>query len=461
MTRFRWTKQQDFCLRLGLLKALVATLPRQRRSQLREIVLRRLDDPLFKPAKRFPELLARAEDQYGSSLPAELSVSEALLFSSTCSSWGQPIQPAWRQEGHRETTPKILEWAQAVGLLGPGYRITERGIMLQTLFDAGTSSAFLGGNPSAWNPFSISAAERAFFFYHLGEHDELLWQLAIDLGNRGAGANIETSEAHKLTARGIRQVLERARGAIPIKEVSRSRVVRELVETIEWELDLRPRARRPRSQHFSIRRRRPGARRSDRRTTKNADHQAIPRFEQLVDLGFLTKNVTQGTVGDELESERKAWKFTVTTAAERFARAVGDDTTLANPEWHRRSFASALASAGVVRPNGARQATPKEAVDQFLDVYETIRRPAGNTPFESVAVLTMIRALEAGLVAEVDDLHRIFVSIKKERTLEGLISFAAGNEIEKMFLMVRPGFREAYARVAPLHPTTRSSDNAC
>src|SRR5437667_4821229 len=134
MARFRWTKQQDFCLRLGLLKALVATLPRQRRSQLREIVLRRLDDPLFKPARRFPELLAAAERQYGSSLPEGLAVSEALLFSSTSSSWGQPIQPAWRQKGQRETTPKILEWAQAVGLLAAGYRITERGIMLKSLF---------------------------------------------------------------------------------------------------------------------------------------------------------------------------------------------------------------------------------------------------------------------------------------------------------------------------------------
>ena len=47
MGSFRWTKLQDFCLRLGLLKVAIALLPRQRRSQVREVLLRRLEDTLW------------------------------------------------------------------------------------------------------------------------------------------------------------------------------------------------------------------------------------------------------------------------------------------------------------------------------------------------------------------------------------------------------------------------------
>ncbi len=94
------------------------------------------------------------------------------------------------------------------------------------------------------------------------------------------------------------------------------------------------------------------------------------------------------------------------------------------------------------------------ALQALVDAYSLIRRPAGNTPFESIAILAMARSLSSGIVVEVSDLHALVLDIKRQGQLDDYISFASGNEVERMFLKIRPGILDAYRRLpAASHAT--------
>src|SRR5690349_9348744 len=63
MARLPWTKFQDFYLRLGFLKVLVAALSPQRRSVLNDQIVRKLETPLFDNSSRHPALLSATRDR--------------------------------------------------------------------------------------------------------------------------------------------------------------------------------------------------------------------------------------------------------------------------------------------------------------------------------------------------------------------------------------------------------------
>src|SRR5437016_1563881 len=170
-----FAKQQDFLLRLGLLRTLVALLPNQRLSVAVPTLHRKLDQTLFRSVRgASAKLIADAAGAVGATLPLDAdrapTIADALLFTSGASSWGQP------EVANKK--PKILEWAQTFGFVrgsAQGYQITERGIFWKSLIQAKAVAQFVGGDALAWNPFRITPVERAFLFFHLGERDELLW----------------------------------------------------------------------------------------------------------------------------------------------------------------------------------------------------------------------------------------------------------------------------------------------
>src|SRR5687767_11411242 len=124
-------KQQDFCLRLGVLRALLAFLPAHDRSVDRGPVLRRLDAVFFAPLSTKPTLEARTRLVLGGRLEKPtisktmnqhyngLTVADGLLLTSSNPSWVQPLD--------QKHSAKILEWGQSSGLVGRGNQITERG----------------------------------------------------------------------------------------------------------------------------------------------------------------------------------------------------------------------------------------------------------------------------------------------------------------------------------------------
>lgn len=438
----RWTKLQDFCLRLGMLKVLVASLPMSRTSSSRRKVLRRLEELLFAPV-RSGALLESARDalRLEEEEDAVESVADALLMSSGAASWGQPIK--------RKTAYKLLEWGHTTGLVVKGNRISERGLMLRSLFDEEAVEAFLGGDVLAWNPFVLSGSERVFFLYHLGEIDEVLWRIAVALGTLGSGHEVTVSDTsvYEITLEAMKQMLEGAQDRVSIPELPDLRTVRDLVNVIDHELHPES-ASRSRAAYGPPAPRKPGPSRRSARTKKsskkNADHQAIPRFEQLVDMGFLTKSVGPDLRGPKLERARKAWSFVTTEAAAAFSGFVSDVDRVGDGRWKWSGFGAATGASGIAGSPTSSHLSLDVAMEFFVECYERIRRRAGHTPFESVAILVVIQALEEGHWVEIAELHGIFLELKRSGALEHHVYFAAGNEIDRMFIELAPSFQTAW-----------------
>jgi hypothetical protein len=439
MVTIPWMKQQDFCLRLGVLRALLAILPPHDRSIDRGHVLRRLDSIFFAPLSSHPSLEARARDALGGKLEKPtiakaltqhftgITVADGLLVTSPSASWGQPLD--------QKHSSKILEWGQASGFVGRGNQITERGRLLRSFFDLDAVKAFAAGKVDAWNPFDIPPIERVFLLYHLGEKDEVLWRVAVAAGLYGAGSTVDTATAHRFTAEAMKVLVARVQDTAPISEYARLRPLRDLAKVIEAEAFGQPTTARPQQ---------PGPKkptrlqsRTARHTTKNADHQAIPRCEMLVDLGILTKKVDRSLVGAALWKAKKSWRFDVTDAGAAFARAV-DSATTTGPvaPWQWQAFARASAAAEFV--GNARDVPLCDVLDLLFEAYRRISRPMGHTPLESVAVLTMLLALAQGKIVEIDTIHRLFLELKASGALQQHLFFAGRNELDRMFVVLRP-----------------------
>lgn len=444
---FAWTKFQDFYLRLGYLKTLAFVLDASRRSALNQALERRLVTPLFEPASKYKPLW----DQVARLLPMRppsqstkaISVSEALLAVSDCPSILFAITP--------ETTYKILDWGRDVEFIGRGNQITERALVLRALLPSTDADRFLAGDPMAWNPFRLTVGERIFFLYHLGEIDETFFHLIDSLPGSSAVHALEANDASKLLCKAMFKFLTRVEDQVLPRETPRYRTALDLACVIADELGVTDFStlcgRRGASRRIGRPTKRKGLTRGteiERRTTKNADHQTIPRFEQLTDLGFLTK-VRDGDTNDPSHlADRRRWRYFPTEIADRWKNGRTGDTV--GPDFLQSRFAGttvrALGLAG-----SAELMSDLVIARYFWRAYQEIRRPVGHTPFDSVALLGMVRAAVDGLAIEINDFHRLLLEIKQTDLLPNHAFFASGNDIDKMFVLLKNGFLEAFTMV--------------
>lgn len=434
MSHLRWVKQQDFCLRLGLLKAVVAGMHAGGFGRVRERIVKRFADCMFSPAA--PELAEAAKAVLGESPDEPLTRSDALLLTAGGVSWGQPIK--------KQTAYKAVEWVQTAGFIAGGYRLSERGELWLPLIDQEGAARFFAGDECAWNPYRLSVAERAFLCYHLGESDELLWQLAFDAGQYPVGHVFEARDAYQLTLSGMRKVLERAGDRIPMPELPRLRTARDLAAAIAAEID-------PDSAEVPISRKRlplkrrlgSGQSEAKRKTCKNADHQAIPRFEQLVDLGLMSKHIQPGLTGAAARKARAAWRYEVTAALPALRDVLGEHG-LDTPNWMWSKFSDAFVGATLGGAVSPRHATVIESLALFVEAYGRIHRPVGHTPFEPIALLAVAVGMERGLIVEIKVIHDVMLALKSSSSLNDQIAFAAGNAVDRMFVLMKKGFLPAF-----------------
>jgi hypothetical protein len=102
-----------------------------------------------------------------------------------------------------------------------------------------------------------------------------------------------------------------------------------------------------------------------------------------------------------------------------------------------------VGESGIAGNASIRRATPLEAIDAFLASYGHVERRAGHSPFESAALYALAQQLPNGVAIEMEDLHRILLRMKTSGALSDRIGFAAGNEIDKMFILIRPNAHDA------------------
>lgn len=453
-TALPWTKFQDFYLRLGFLKVLVATLGTERRSVPTETILRRLRRPLFENVTSHGHLAERVGERmswYGkewwhdAAVKKAPTVAESLIVDADLPSLLFAITAP--------TTYKIVDWGRNVGLLGRGNQISERGLTLHALFAREGVDQFLDGDPEAWNPFSLTMVERIFFLYHIIEIDTVTLALIDAIGARADDSEIETIEAAKMLAGALSSMLAKVQHDIRPPEIPAYRTALDLAATICEELEMAPpsgltdgRRRAPRPVAPAVKRKAliaAAAGSAMRRTHKNADHQTVPRFEQLVDLGFLAKGRRDG----DLQARRK-WRWHPTPIAARWAVArkrVGDRSTPFL--WNGFAEVACRAYRDVDAPE--RRTDTSTIANYLARGYATVRRSVGHTPFDSVALMAMAFAVEDGLAIEMVDFHRLMLTIKTRGLLQGEVFFASGNTLDKMFVSLRDDFAERVVATLP------------
>jgi len=451
MSRIPWTKFQDFYLRLGFLKVLVAALSPQRRSATNDEILRRLESPLFDPARTHSKFWLRIgsrmswyedePDDWTGKKKKHPTTAEALLVDGDCSSFLFAITD--------KTTYKIIDWARDVEFIGRANQITERGLLLRYLIPENVIDRFLGGNVEAWNPFLLSPSERIFFLFHLIEIDDVMLELIEALGKLEDGRILEAREAAQLTCAALITVLTKARSAVQPRDILAFRTACELAGTIAEELDMTdqagelvggPRRRTPKPLKPVARRSLSvsGQRLQPRRTTKNADHQTIPRFEQLVDLGFLEKPIDE-TGGEQAAfAGRRRWRYLPSATCRRWvaARAASE---MQEGRFKWEAFATTFLKT-FTQEAGRSTAAPSTVARYLWQAYERIRRPAGPNPLDSIALYAMIEALTNGVAIEMADFHRLMLRIKQRSALPDHAFFASGNDLDQMFIQLKPGF---------------------
>jgi hypothetical protein len=347
-----------------------------------------------------------------------------------------------------------LDWARDVQFVGRGNQITERALLLRHLVPEDAMEAFLAGDVEAWNPFVLTTQERLFFLFHLLEIDRVTSELINDLAKLEPGTVVESSDAGRLLCHALFRVLDGAVDKVEPRDLPAYRTARELACTIARELDLSeyvagcegatgrrpPKPPKPVRQGGMLNRARSG---KPRKTTKNADHQAIPRFEQLVDLGFLSKPA-EGE-GDDLAQHhagRRRWRYTATEACRRWGEARTRLTSAEERfEWH--GFAHAAVHAFRPQGDAVQDAPNMRTVASYLwRAYERVGRPMGHTPLDSVALCGTLMASTDGVAVEMSAFNRLLLSIKQQGRLQEHVFFASGNELDTMFVQLKPGFLE-------------------
>jgi hypothetical protein len=449
-----WTKFQDFYLRLGFIKTLVVTLSPFRRSESNETIYRRLESPLFKPATSCPalaDITRHLVESYGDEDKADGRpyVLEALLAGDDC--------PSWLFAVTRKTIYKILDWGHDIRFVGAGNQITERGLMLRNLLPS-NSEDFLTGDGSEWNPFVLSTLERIFFMFHLSEIDRPTLLLINLLAEKNENDVLESSDAGKLTCKALFSVLNEAKATLSPRFLPQFRVAHELASVIAQELGLKeylpdnshglPQVRRLPKPLKALKRGGTALQGGGMRKkpNKNADHQTIPRFEQLVDLGFLRKSGIEGE--HAVTPPQKRWRYRPTHLCKlwRDAKQVSNDPAR-NWLWH--GFAKTVVESITLDVKKQSPPTFSNLIDFFSDAYETVHRPIGHTPLESVALYGMLRAAGEGYAIEMADFHQFMLEIKKKNLLPDHAFFASGNDVDTMFINLRKGYRDKLLEIQP------------
>jgi hypothetical protein len=457
-----WTKFQDFYLRVGFLKVLAAILDPHRRSIAKEALVRRLEQILFAPAREYGPLWQQLTDQFPwvprefadevsaatrSKPSSKPTVTEALLLIGDCPSQLYAITP--------KTAYKVLDWARNLQLIGAGNQITERGLILRAMLPMEECESFLRGISLAWNPFTLSARERLFFLFHLCEVDHLTLEILEELGRVPVGQPIETSDAAKMTSRSFFQVLDGLTNRVSSADLPILRRAKELATIIARELRLEEvgsrvttvRERVPKPKKITAHGLPWAEKHTARRTTKNADHQTIPRFEQLVDLGFLRKPCEEMVDSLALWHCRRHWRYERLPSCDAWLEERRR-TLEGHGPWEWRGFASAALASGIAGVQIQQEPT-RDVIAAFLwSGYLKVRRQIGHTPFHSIAMTAMIEAAVSGFAIEMRTFHDLLMAIKKQALLQEHVFFASGNEIDRMFVVIRDGFVESFGELS-------------
>lgn len=404
--------------RLGLMKILVALLDPQRRSVSSESINQKLLNMLFSKAD------------------SGLTRAEHLIRSSSCKSWNFRFT--------KETVHQILDWGHLSGFVGNGNQITERGLLLRYLMGEDAIVAIRNSTFDI-NPFTLSMEERIYFLYRQHEIDAPLFFVIKKIAERQDERVISGINADKITClafyesyKYLSAFKQFSGGLLAMKNMRDmiGRMSREL--GLEAEIPIAATIR-----PVSATKLRAREEQRNKKRTKTADHEAITRFEFLVDIGLLDK-IVEDNGGRTEEEYRKMWRYRVSPALSAYADKL--HVTLSS-NFITTGFAHAAAALIEATPEYlSAEKTPIPVALQFYNAYKIVKRSFGHTPLESIAIVAMVKSLVGGKVLELAEVHKLCLEMKRIEAFTESVKYAAGNELDRMFVEVRPSFTEEVQR---------------
>lgn len=231
--------------------------------------------------------------------------------------------PSWIVGFVPKTLDRLVAWSEMVGLLAPSGRLSEWANILDGIHDRPADSDW-----NKENPFILSSEERAYFVQLLLYHDQVLPFLIHHLGQFDVGKTIGVAESCVLVTKSLGDLYDHVKGNSPAELQLRSEL-RDLLERIgrQYKLD-DPRKLVNADSRREIVKTLAGDRLKGVRV-RLAEYHAICRFEQLTDLGLLTKEAPDNPPTDDAAKEkaRTSWTWHVipglSTAASILASHAG------------------------------------------------------------------------------------------------------------------------------------------
>jgi hypothetical protein len=304
--------------------------------------------------------------------------------------------PSWIVGFVPKTLDRLVSWAEMVGLVAQSGRLSEWATILD-----GARECKVGADWFEDNPFVLTPEERAFFVQLLFFHDQVLPLLVRRLGERDGDEEIHVAESCVLVTHSIGDLLEQTKNNSPIELQTRLEL-RDLLERIgqQYKIDDPRKLVNTATRHDVLR-----SLEADRLKgvrVRLAEFHAICRFEQLTDMGLLTKEDPRHPPGDETSREKAkcSWSWYVTPQLRRAAAFVPQSVHQLE-DFLRDSWMHFCTA-------GASQELP--VLDAFIDqkqiaaiLDETLplaRRQIGPVQLHTWAGLTCLHALGRGAVLE-------------------------------------------------------------
>jgi len=312
-----------------------------------------------------------------------------------------------------------------VGLIAPSGRLSEWVTILE-----GLDPNLRETDHVDHNPFILSTEERAFFIQLLFYHDQVLPYLLCHLAKLNAGAKIDVASSCIYIIQSLGDLLDRLRGN-GLDEMRVRLELRDLLERIgrQYRLDDPRRLVNSEARADFVKEFKGGKLRKVR--VHLAEYHAICRFEQLTDLGLLTKEPTDHPNKDARSREdvRTSWTWYVTpgltTAAQILAPQVGNLEAFLGESWI--GFCSA--ALGQKTKSLDAFSDQRQIVALLDDTLPLARRQIGPVQVHTWGCLSSLHAFGQGYVLELKTIERLLEAMRIDPHTSNAVRLSGRGEL--------------------------------
>lgn len=316
--------------------------------------------------------------------------------------------PSWILGFVPKTLDRLIRWAEMVGLISPSGRLSEWATILDDIRTCPEETSWLRDNP-----FVLSIEERAFFVQLLFFHDQVLPILVNHLGKLDTGTAIGVADGCVLVTTSIGDLLDQIKANSPT-ELQTRLDLRDLLERIgkQYKIDDPRKLVNAETRHDIVKGLADGRLKGVR--VRLAEYHAISRFEQLTDLGLLTKDDPVNLTLDEMSKEkaRTSWTWYVTPHLSSAAKILPTEIRYLET-FFRESWIRFCSTGFGIEARELDAFDDQRQIATVLDeTLQEARRKLGPVQLHTWSSLSCLRALGQGYLLELRTIERLLEAMR-------------------------------------------------